>query len=330
MSHSPAVKHPRAVELNQLAQTERWPYTRVLDWLQRPATSADDLAPLDPAQFSDEGAPATFNFSTRAGEWRESEETITVSQNQHSQIAHLCQGEGVLDTRLHFQLEDGARLDLVRLSQLSGPATSFEKLRFSLGEKAVVHIHDFNLEQGLSHVQLQADLNGAGAEIHLSSLSLLAGRSRAVLQVDVNHNAVAAISRLEFRNAVADRARRSVIGMVRVTPEGQHTDSAQICRSLLLSPKAAADMRPELEIYADQVACAHGATCGELDETALHYLRSRGLNLLTARRLLLESFALPLLSNLPSSFADELERSCTNALQRLGERLQGKVPNPKA
>jgi Fe-S cluster assembly protein SufD len=113
--------------------------------------------------------------------------------------------------------------------------------------------------------------------------------------------------------------------MVHVAPEGQHTDSAQICRSLLLGAKASVDMRPELEIFADQVQCAHGATCGELDQTALHYLRSRGLDVLTARRLLLESFALPLLKDWPDDLQQAVQPALMQRMHELGEALAQEV-----
>lgn len=322
MTQSSVATHPRAQLLNQQAQSERWPYTRVMDWLQRADSSPEDLSALPTVDFTvTKEASESLSLRAAPNEWVEAEHNLTVHKDSHQHLAYISCGDGVIDARLHLEVEAGAVLDLVRINQLSAQGTSFENLQITVAEDAVVRIQDFNLEQGLSHVNLQVALLGQRSQVHLNSLSLLAGRSRAVLHADIAHRAESAISRLEFRNAVAGRSRRSVTGMVRVTPDGQHTDSAQICRSLLLSPRAAADMRPELEIYADQVACAHGATCGELDESALHYLRSRGLDLLTARRLLLESFALPMLSDVPEHFAAELESACQTSLNRLGEEL---------
>ncbi len=327
--------HPRADELNTVAARERWPYTRIGDWLAREPDAAKDhpaLPPLEiPAQWEKLGGQATavlqdakhyvLQLHAESATWSEQAVQLRVPQGTNATLLLLVQGEGVVDAELTIAVEADATLNLVRVAQLGATARSFEAIQLNLSARAKVNLQDFNLEQGLSHVALKTRLQGEGSDLQLDSLSLLCGRSRAVLQATVTHDAEHAISRLEFRNALADRARRSVVGAVHVSRSGQHTDSGQVCRSLLLSPTAGADMRPELEIYADQVKCAHGATCGELDQTALHYLRSRGLDLLTARRLLLESFALPALRELPEALTPLLDTACHLALSRLGQRL---------
>jgi len=327
--------HPRAQTLNAIAAEERWPYTRVLDWVAREGDPQKDHPALPAVALSDQWQTLAAHtnveladgevqlLTLHAGEaaWGEFAQEIRVPAGTDATLVIHLHGDGVIDSALDLQVEAGASLTLVRIAQLGATACAFENIQITLATNAQVRIHDFNLEQGLSHVTMNAALQGTTADLQLDSLSLLCGRSRAVLQATVEHAAESATSRLEFRNALADRARRSVTGMVRVARTGQHTDSAQICRSLLLSPTAAADMRPELEIYADQVKCAHGATCGELDQTALHYLRSRGLDPLTARRLLLESFALPLLADLPPTVHAAVAPACENALNRLGSQL---------
>ncbi len=335
-------EHPRAQALNAIAAEQRWPYTRVLDWLARTADPEKDHAtlpvverpatwtalPAAPQGILGDGETRILDLHADSASWTECERELRIPAGAQATLIVAVAGTGVIDSALNLQVEAGASLTLVRIAQLGASACAFENIQLTLASEARARVHDFNLEQGLSHLTLTADLQGTTADLQVDSLSLLCGRSRAVLQATVEHTAESATSRLEFRNALADRARRSVTGMVRVARSGQHTDSAQICRSLLLSPTAGADMRPELEIYADQVKCAHGATCGELDQTALHYLRSRGLPPLTARRLLLESFALPLLAELPPTVRDALTRACENALHRLGSQL-GAASAPK-
>lgn len=327
--------HPRAGVLATTAKKNRWPYTRVEDWLARRVDNEKDRTPLPvwqaPASFRSlddaeeitlaPGSNSILELGAQPGQWHERALTARLCKGHEATVVLALHGDGVIDTRLRFQVEDGASLKVIRVAQLGAGAQSFENLQLEIGHDARARVQDFNLEQGLSHVDLHGQLNGESSDIQLDSLSLLCGRSRAVIQAKVSHKAEHTTSRLEFRNALADRARRAVTGAVCVTRDGQHTDSAQICRSLLLSPTAGADMRPELEIFADQVKCAHGATCGELDQTALHYLRSRGLDPLTARRLLLESFALPLLEAVPASIADSLQASCRESLERLGTLL---------
>ncbi|MEN8719951.1 MAG: SufD family Fe-S cluster assembly protein [Oceanococcaceae bacterium] len=337
MTASMVMDNPRAQALNARAARERWPYTRVPDWLQRSA-AADDMprAPQwnAPAGWQAFDAPLTDTAETdprvqalhaAPGEWNAGETTLEIPPDTQGTLVLWRHGDGVIDHALTLSLGAGAQLHVVRIATLEAAATVFEDIRVDVAEGAQLHWHDYNLHQGLSHVDLRIALNGTRAESHVDSLSLLDGRSRAVLQADITHAAPHAVSRLTVRNALAERARRSMRGMVRVNRAGQHTDSAQICRSLLLSPQAGADMRPELEIFADQVQCAHGATCGELDTTALHYLRSRGLDLATARRLLLDSFAMPLLDTLPASVRDAVRPLAETALARLGDHLEAQV-----
>lgn len=328
-------EHPRAKALHTQAAEHRWPYTRVMDWLSRDADSEKDHASLPPIAAPSSwvnitgekdtilhgGKPHVLALNTSAGNWNEHSSRIHVPSGANATLVISIQGDGVVDFALNLHVEAEASLTIVRIAQLGATARAFENITLDIDTNARVRMHDFNLEQGLSHLDLQANLNGEAGDVQLDSLSLLCGRSRAVLQATVSHAAESATSRLEFRNALADRARRSVTGAVHVTRLGQHTDSSQICRSLLLSPTAGADMRPELEIFADQVKCAHGATCGELDQTAMHYLRSRGIDPLTARRLLLESFALPMLAELPSEVKEVLDTGCHNTLSRLGQQL---------
>jgi Fe-S cluster assembly protein SufD len=97
-------------------------------------------------------------------------------------------------------------------------------------------------------------------------------------------------SRERFKGIVEARARAVFVGKVVVQPGAQKTDSEQHVANLLLSKKAEVNAKPELEIYADDVKCAHGATVGQLDDTALSYLRSRGIGAAEARALLLRAF----------------------------------------
>ena len=111
------------------------------------------------------------------------------------------------------------------------------------------------------------------------------------------------------------KARAIFNGKVMVHPDAQKTDSEQHVDSLLLSPGAEVNAKPELEIYADDVKCAHGATCGQLDEDAIYYLRTRGLDVAAARSVLLRTFAHAVLQRIGHEPAREL------AAQVLEQRL---------
>jgi Fe-S cluster assembly protein SufD len=106
----------------------------------------------------------------------------------------------------------------------------------------------------------------------------------------VDHRAPACRSRQVFKGVLDGRSRGVFQGKIHVRPDAQQTDGHQLSRALLLSPRAEIDTRPELEIYADDVKCSHGATAGDLDEDALFYLASRGIERAVARRLLAGAF----------------------------------------
>ena len=104
-----------------------------------------------------------------------------------------------------------------------------------------------------------------------------------------------------------DKARGVFQGRVRVAPDAQKTDGQQMSRALLLSRDAEADAKPELEIFADDVVCSHGATVGELDETLLFYLKSRGIDEAEARTMLIDAFLVDTLEEISyQPFADFL------------------------
>ncbi len=106
----------------------------------------------------------------------------------------------------------------------------------------------------------------------------------------IDHAAPGSRSRQTFKGVLDGAARGVFQGKVLVRPAAQKTDAHQLNRNLLLSPKAEVDAKPELEIYADDVKCSHGATTGALEEAAMFYLMSRGIPPDAARRLLIEAF----------------------------------------
>ena len=110
-----------------------------------------------------------------------------------------------------------------------------------------------------------------------------------------------------------DNARGVFQGKVHVAPDAQKTDGQQMSRALLLSRKVEADAKPELEIYADDVLCAHGATVGELDETQLFYLTSRGIDRQTARAMLISAFLDDAIENISHTGLADMLRPVTTA-----------------
>ncbi|HKF71148.1 MAG TPA: SufD family Fe-S cluster assembly protein, partial [Stellaceae bacterium] len=121
---------------------------------------------------------------------------------------------------------------------------------------------------------------------------LLRGGQEATTATLIDHAAPGATTREVFKGVLGDRAHGVFLGRIAVRPGADKTDAHQLNRNLLLSPRAAVDTKPELEVLADDVKCSHGATVGDLDAAALFYLISRGIDELAARRMLIEAFAI--------------------------------------
>jgi Fe-S cluster assembly protein SufD len=143
----------------------------------------------------------------------------------------------------------------------------------------------------LVRVDVDASLDGEGAETTLNALYLVAGVRHVDLHTRIDHRVPHGTSRELVKGAAADRATAVFNGKVIVRPGAAKTDSRQTNHNLLLSDDATIDTKPELEIDADDVKCAHGATVGRLREDELFYLRSRGIDVSAARALLVRAFA---------------------------------------
>jgi Fe-S cluster assembly protein SufD len=151
--------------------------------------------------------------------------------------------------------------------------------------------HVLTLGAALARTDVNVTLEGEGAECTLDGLYLVFGDRHADHHTKIDHAAPHGTSRELYKGILDGRATGVFNGKVLVRPGAMKTDSKQSNHNLLLSPDATANTKPELEIYADDVKCAHGATVGRLDADKLFYLRSRGLSEQAARDLLLRAFA---------------------------------------
>jgi len=138
--------------------------------------------------------------------------------------------------------------------------------------------------------EVTARSEGERSRCHLGGAFLLSGRQEANILTTVDHAAPGGETRENFKGVAAGRAHGAFQGRITVRPGAQKVDAHQLSRNLVLSPRAAIDTKPELEIYADDVRCSHGAAVGDLDEAALFYLRARGIPNAEARRMLIEAF----------------------------------------
>jgi Fe-S cluster assembly protein SufD len=184
--------------------------------------------------------------------------------------------EGTL-TRITVQDEGHAAFHLANMQLVAGANSRIHDLRLTLGAS-------------VSRNEMNVEFTGENADITLAGASMLAGKQHGDTTLCITHNLPSSNSRQEFKTVLDDSARGVFQGCVIVKPHAQHTDGRQMTQALLLSPDAEMDAKPELEIYADDVECAHGATAGDLDEDYLFYLRARGIPENQAKALLVAAF----------------------------------------
>jgi Fe-S cluster assembly protein SufD len=191
---------------------------------------------------------------------------------------------------LIIAIGNNSRLDHVRLIEDSRDAFNISSAVVSLGAHAHFNTFGLNSGAGVSRYQANIAFAGEGSRVETNGVNLLNGKQHADTTLFMDHAVPNGVSREIFRAVVDDRAHSVFQGRIIVRPHAQKTDAKMMTRALLLSDDAEADNKPELEIFADDVTCGHGATTGALDESLLFYLRARGLSEKEAQALLIQAF----------------------------------------
>jgi len=214
---------------------------------------------------------------------------------------------------LLVSIGDGARLDHVRLVEDGREGFNISSAVVSLGAKA--HLNSFGMNTGslVSRYQARIAFAGEGSRVETNGVNLLNGRQHADTTLFLDHAVPNCGSREIFRAVVDERGHSVFQGRIIVRPKAQKTDAKMMTRALLLSDEAEADNKPELEIFADDVTCGHGATTGALDESLLFYLRARGLSEKEAQALLIQAFVGEAIEQIAS---DALRELAISAAQR--------------
>jgi Fe-S cluster assembly protein SufD len=203
-------------------------------------------------------------------------------------------GTGGYWTNFSATVELGARARLGHYTLQDESSDAFHTAHLAATIGAGGHYDSFLLTLGarMARQDLQANLVGPDITCGYSGAYLLGGRQEAAVNALIRHAAPGGRTREVFKGCVGDRAHGVFQGKILVEQAAQKTDAHQLNKTMLLGDRAVMDSKPELEIYADDVKCSHGATVGDLDETALFYLRSRGIAPDAARRMLIEAFVL--------------------------------------
>jgi len=161
----------------------------------------------------------------------------------------------------------------------------------SLGSRSRFHSVSIALGARLSRYNLNVSQTAEGAACTIDGLAVISERQLADTHTTIDHRKPHGVSRQVHKCIVGGAAHAVFNGKIFVHPDAQQTDSSQSSRNLLLGARAQVDTKPQLEIFADDVKCTHGATVGRLDEVARFYARSRGIPAAAADRLLTYAFA---------------------------------------
>lgn len=237
---------------------------------------------------------------------------VTVSQSGRARLQSPCNlvllGDGASCHLIETHIGLGAGGDFVNLvNQIRlgrGAAMTHERLQLGAAGGSAVGQTQYDISadarltqsvgtfaKGLVRNEILAALNGSGIEAQFNGLYLTGDGQHIDNALTIVHSAPGSISDQFYKGILDGKARAAFAGKIVVRREAQKTNAYQSNNNLLLSADAEINTKPELEIYADDVKCSHGATAGELDERELFYLRSRGLDAATARSLLTYAFA---------------------------------------
>ena len=192
-------------------------------------------------------------------------------------------------------------------------AGAIQQIELTLGKGAVAKLHVLNIGGAYGRIEMNVTLHG-GADFTLGAVQIGGVEQTLEIVTTVTHAEPGATSRQVVRSVLAGTATGTYLGKVAVARDAQATDSAQDVKAMLLTRSATANAKPELEIFADDVKCAHGCAVGELDAEALFYLQSRGMPPAEAKKILLQAFVAGVFDG-----AEDEARLQELALAKLGE-----------
>jgi len=264
--------------------------------------------------FADDGGPAVS----------QSRLIVDCEINATIKIVEIAVSTGDSQLANHVSqvsLAEGAHLDYLRIQQRDVAHLGINRLTATLNANATLNHYAFDFGNALTRNDIVANIAGADADASLHGLYLADRDQHMDNHLSVIHGVGPARSMQNYRGILNGRSRGVFNGKAKVMQGADGTDANQSNHNLLMSDEAEIDTKPELEIYADDVKCSHGATVGQLDESVLFYLQTRGLSRNDAKQVLTRAFATEILSNLP---VEEFREYLTVSLDR---RLTGLIEN---
>ena len=218
--------------------------------------------------------------------------TIALAAGARLTLIDIASGSGAYlhNPVTEITLAEGAHLAHYRLQTDSAEAYHLSSVHTKIAARAAYDGFTLTIGARLARSEIHAKLQGPNAHAALNAAQILHASQHADFTTIVAHDAPSCTSRQTVKNVLAGHARGVFQGKIEVARIAQKTDGYQMNQALLLSPDAEIDCKPQLEIYADDVKCSHGATIGELDPEQIFYLTSRGIPNAQARGMLVRAF----------------------------------------
>jgi Fe-S cluster assembly protein SufD len=196
-------------------------------------------------------------------------------------------------------VDEGGEINVTLLQNENAQGWHFTGTRAFLQKNATASLNTISLGGKISRQSVRVLLRGEGATCHLNGLNVLKDSTEVFHNTVIEHWEPRCVSRQFYKGIVDDDTKSEFNGTIFVAPEAQQTDSEQMNRNLVLSDNARVYSRPQLEINADDVKCAHGATVGQLEDEQIFYLASRGIDAQTAESVLTYGFAEEIIQRVP-------------------------------
>ena len=304
---------PEGVTVTNLADLLAHEPQRLEPWLA--AAPATPFATLNTAFFNDgalieinenvalEGPIHLLYLSTVAGLATHPRNIIVAKANARAVIVEhyvgLAEAASFTNAVTHLFVGRTAHIDHCKLQQESLHAFHIATIEAFQSEGSTFTSHSLSLGAALARHDIATRFDGAHSTATLNGLYVVGGQQHVDHNTSIDHAATHGTSREFYRGILDDHSRGVFTGRVIVRKTGQQADAAQANHNLLLSHGAEVDTRPQLEIYADDVKCTHGATIGQLDDDMLFYLRTRGIDNDLAHTMLTHAFAREVLERLP-------------------------------
>jgi Fe-S cluster assembly protein SufD len=247
---------------------------------------------------------------------------IVVEEGADLTLVELDDGEpdaqAFANARTSIVLEPGARLHHLRVNAAAGASVVVRNHDIELARDAVYQGVVLSSGAALAREQMSVRLAGPGADFAIACAYAAGEGEHTDYTLEIAHEAPHTKSRLLTKGVASGTGHGVVQGRVIVKPEAQKTDSHQMSRALLLTPHAEIDQKPELEIFADDVKCGHGAAIGAVDANQLFYLRARGIPEHEARNMLVAAFLGEVTERVPAAYRSAVETWLARRMTKVG------------